>query len=457
MKKETGDNIQRKNRYKGAVIGLSIATGVLGLSTLGLGIAYGMMNTQATEYSLQLENIYKKNYFELVDSVNTADMKISKLLASGDEEYQAKMLGELSQSAKEMQASVAMLPLSNDNIMTSVRFINQMSGYAQVLQEKVDKGGSLTESDKEVLSQMHDALTEMKRYLNRMSTEMLNGYSILEASSRMNGDYDEFSTDFAQIKTEGSDYPTMIYDGPFSDSVVNQKIKGLSGKEISKEDAYKKIDDVFKNVSNIKYQGQTDGRFNTYNFNLQDSDGQTIYVQVTKIGGNILTVSGGIESDSKNISFDQAEKIALDFAKANGIENVEIVWSQELKSQAYFNIAPKLSGIILYPDLVKVKVDMEHGNVIGYDAITYFTNHTGRTLSQPSISRDDARAKIDGSFNIVNERIVLAPLDYNREVVCHEFECEREGATYYIYINASTGVEENILKVVETDDGSKLM
>ncbi|MGN1200736.1 MAG: PepSY1/2 domain-containing protein [Candidatus Caccovivens sp.] len=457
MKKEKNDNIQRKNRYKGAVIGLSIATGVLGLSTLGFGIAYGVMNAQAMEYSIQLENIYKKNFYELVDSVNTADTNISKLLASDDETYQAKMLGEVSQSAKEMQSSVAMLPLSSDNILTTVRFVNQMSGYTQILQKKVDEGGTLTEQDIKVLNQMHDALTEMKLYLNRMSTEMINGYSILEASSRMNGDYDEFSSDFAQIKTEGSDYPTMIYDGPFSDSVVNQQVKGLSGEEISKEDAYKKVDDVFKNVSNIKYQGQTDGKFNTYNFNLQDSDGQTIYVQVTKIGGHILTVSGGVESDNKTISFEQAEKIALDFAKANGIENVDVVWSEELKSQAYFNIAPKLNNMILYPDLVKVKVDMEHGNVVGYDAITYFTNHTGRTLSQPSISQADARAKIDNSFEIKNERVVLAPLDYNREVVCYEFECERGGATYYIYINASTGAEENILKVVETDDGSKLM
>lgn len=443
--------------YKNAVIGLTIATSILGASTLGLGIAYGITQSQASSYSLELENIYKKNYYELVDSVNTVDTKISKLLASDNEDYKAKTLNEISQGAKEMQSNIAALPLSGDNVLQSVRFINQMSGYTQILEEKMAKGGTLTESDLQTLSDLHDSLTEMKRYLNRMSQKMMYGYNIMEASSRINGDADEFTLDFAQIKADDTDYPTMIYDGPFSDSVVNQKVKGLSGNEMSKEEVYKNIDGIFKNVSNLKYQGQTNGKFATYNYTMLNSDNQKLFVQATKIGGNILTVSGNVDSTTKNITSEQAEKIATDFAEANGVKKATVVWKEELNSQSYFNIAPKQNGIIIYPELVKVKVDMENGDVIGYDAITYFTNHTERNLSGNVMDSELAKVNIDSSFTVVGSRLVLAPLDYNREVLCHEFECERNGSTYYIYFNASTGIEENILKVVKTEDGSKLM
>ena len=447
----------KKRSYKNAVIGLSIATGVLGLSTLGFGIGYGISMSQANSYSLQLENIYKKNYYELVDTVNTADMNISKLLASNNQDYQAKMLSDVAQGAKEMQSNIASLPLSSDNIVESVRFINQMSGYAQVLQEKLASGGELTESDLSTLNDMHESLTEMKKYLNQMSERMIYGYNILSESSRINGYYDNFSLDFAQIQSDDTQYPTMIYDGPFSDSVVNQKVKGLQGSEISKEEAYKIVDSFFKNIASLQYQGQTNGKFNTYNFSILNTDNQKIYVQVTKIGGKILTVSGNVESDVKNIDYQQAEKIALDFAKENGIEDATVVWHEELNDQTYFNIAPKQKNIILYPDLVKVKIDLENGNVIGYDAMSYWLNHTDRALSSASVSVEVAKANVDSSFEVKNERLVLAPLDYNREVLCWEFECERNGATYYIYINANTNVEENILKVVKTSDGSKLM
>ncbi|MDE6583196.1 MAG: germination protein YpeB [Clostridia bacterium] len=77
--------------YKGAVIGLTIATSILGASTLGLAIGLGVSAGMTNEYATQLENMYQKNYYELVDNVNSADTSMSKLLASNTSSYQAKM------------------------------------------------------------------------------------------------------------------------------------------------------------------------------------------------------------------------------------------------------------------------------------------------------------------------------------------------------------------------------
>ena len=64
---------------------------------------------------------------------------------------------------------------------------------------------------------------------------------------------------------------------------------------------------------------------------------------------------------------------------------------------------------------------------------------------------------ISDDFEIKKERLTLSPLDFNREVLCFELECVKGNATFYFYINAQTGTQENILKVVETSDGNKLM
>ena len=446
----------KKNRAKNGVIaGLAVATAVLGAMTIGFGSAYAVKNSQANDYSAQLEGVYKKNYYELVDNANTCDTNISKLLASSDEKYRAKMLNELSQSAREMQMSISALPLSSESVVECVKFINQMSGYTETLEKKISQGGTLTNEDLAVLDEMHKTLNEMKEFLNDMSARMLSGYSIIGSHRKTNGNFDEFSLEIVQI--DPTDYPTMIYDGPFSDSVVNQEIKGLEGGEISKDEAYKRVDELVGNVSNIKYLGKTEGRFSTFNFGVENSDSQKLFVQVTEKGGHILTISGHNISQTNNIDRERAEKIALNFAEKNGIENAVVVWSQELYSQMYFNLAPKQDGVVLYPDLVKVKVDLEKGNVVGYDAISYYTNHTKRDISSPQIDVETARKQIGNEFEIKNERIVLSPLDYNREVLCWEFECVNENTTFYFYVNALTGEQENILKVVETSDGNKLM
>lgn len=440
-------------RFKSAVVGLSLAVAILGATTLGLGVAYGVTQDKVDAYGTQLESVYQKNYYELVDNVNNADMEMSKLLNASSSTYQKKMLTEIADASKNMQNNIALLPLTGDDVLESVSFVNQLSGYTTILEEKLANGESLSQDDLATLQELHMALISMKDNLNRISMDMRNGYSILKASNEMDGDLNSFTVDFNQIKANDVDYPTMIYDGPFSDSVVNQKVKGLSGKEITEEEAGEVLGKVFKNISYYKYNGRTEGKFQTYNFDVITSDNQELYAQVTIQGGHLLTVSGQNVSDVKNIDMATGEKIAKEFAKSNDIENPEIVWSEELNNQAYFNIAPKENGIILYPDLVKVKVDLEYGNVIGYDAISYYTNHTNRTLGSAS----DVSVSIPSGFKIVTKRLVLAPLDYNREVLCYEYQCEKEGITYYFYFNAKTGVEENILKVVETTDSSKLM
>jgi len=40
-------------------------------------------------------------------------------------------------------------------------------------------------------------------------------------------------------------------------------------------------------------------------------------------------------------------------------------------------------------------------------------------------------------------------------VLCHEFKCAaKDGRKYIVYINALTGMEENILLVMESENGT---
>ena len=460
MKKKDSKKEEHRSNKKGmkaAIITLSITTGLLGLSTIGFGIGYGVMQSRADNYGTNLENVYQKNFYDLVDSVNNAEIKLSKVINSSQSAYQRRLLTEISQNTTAAEVSIAALPLSQGDINDNIRMINQISGYTSTLADKLAGGESLTASEMATLQEIYQNVLTMKTELNKFARKIQAGYNILDNSMNLDTGSD-FSIQMAQLHDVNIDYPTMIYDGPFSDSVVNSSVKGLSGNKVSREDASKNISETFKNIISVSHEGDTNGRFETYNFRVKNSDEQTLYIQVSQIGGHILTVSGASANNSaQNIEMEDAEKIALEFAKNNGVENPNIVWKDNIKNDAYFNIAPLQNGVVLYPDLVKVKVDLNSGTVIGYDATTYFTNHTKRSLPGASVGFADVRGEVPKQFTIVGERKVLAPLDYNREVLCYEFECINSEDTFYFYFNASTGEEENILKVINTDDGSKLL
>ena len=449
---------KREKSKRRTITALSVALGAFAAATLGLSVAYGVSMKKEQNYSAQLENVYQKNLYDLVESVNNTETKLSKVLASDDKDFQNKTLVEVAHNTELAQQSISGLPISQGEISDSVSFINKVGGYTTTLAKKLAKGGSLTSEEKKTLFDIQTSIKGMKERINDFIFNNQEGYSILDESMNLIGDKNSFTIQISKIKDENLDYPTMIYDGPFSDSQTNIDIKGLKGEKVDQNEAYDSILKCFNGISEHEYEGEINSKIETYNFKLLTTTDHTLYAQVTKIGGNVITVSGtsgfvGMD----NIDMDAAKDLAVSFAQINGIENPECVWSDVLENEAYLNIAPVVDGVILYPDLVKVKIDLTTGVVIGYDASTYFTNHTQRLLPRPTITTDDARNVLPDGYNFEEGRLVLAPLEYSREVLCYEFKGENEGDTYYFYINAQTGKEENILKVIETNDGAKLM
>ena len=100
------------------------------------------------------------------------------------------------------------------------------------------KSSAISASERETLNALHRAVSDIKYSLANMSGKIANGYSIsVNSVKNEKQDFTDFTQLFQSIKSSGEDYPTMIYDGPFSDSVVSKEIKGLSGNEISKDEA----------------------------------------------------------------------------------------------------------------------------------------------------------------------------------------------------------------------------
>lgn len=444
------DNKNRKKTIKA----LTVATAVLGLATVGLGIGYAVEKNNADNYKSSLENVYKSNFYSLVDSVNNLDNKLSKTINSSSSSYQRKTLLEASKNASEAEMNVASLPLNQIDTNETISMINQISGYTSTLAEQLLER-NLTEGEKSTLEEIEQSVRQLKIQLNELARKLNSNYSIIDATKN-NDTINDFSSNFSFYSNNVS-YPSMIYDGPFSDSVVNQEIKGLKGDRISKDDGKRNIEKYFKNTIEIEYEGQTTGKFETFNYRIKNSMNEMLYVQVSQIGGYILTISGAGENGTQGIDEISAERIALNFAQENGIENGDVVWKDTIENDTYFNIAPTENGIVLYPDLVKVKINLTNGTIVGYDATSYFTNHTNRNLSKGNIIYSQVSGKVPSQFELIKSRNVLAPLDYNREVLCIEIEARDYEDTYYFYFNDRSGELENVLKVIKTDNGNLLM
>lgn len=447
-KENSNKSMNRKN-----IIILSVFVAVLGIMTIMFAVLYAVNKTNYENTSVNLENIYQRSFYDLVDNINNTEVKMGKLLSSSDSEYNKKLLDEIHSNANNAQSNLSYLPISMNGISDTIKFINQVDGYTKTLIQ----GEKLSAKNVETLSELYDSIAGIKEKLNDMSDQIIKGYSISVHSRDSKSDYTEFTQLMQTTKAGDVDYPTMIYDGPFADTVLNKEIKGLTFAEISEKEAKEKASELYKN-SKISFAGETNGKFTTYDYNISLATGIDGYAQFTQKGGRLLTLSSYSDSDKVNYSKEQAIEIAKEFAVSQGINDVECVWSDVVSNDAYINLAPIVDGVIYYSDLIKVKVDLNSGLVLGWEATTYYTNHTTRTLPEILYTASKAKSNIDSSYNVESVKLALSPIeDCNQEVFTHEIKCTKEGSVYYFYIDIQTGATVNILKVVQTDNGNLLM
>lgn len=451
--------VKTKTRNKanvGLVIALCIVSGLLIVSS----ILWLTNMSRVNNMGLTIESVYQRNFYDLVDNVNNAEVKMSKVLASGNDNYSRKLLGEISKNANSASYNLSNLPISINGIDETKTFINQVSGYTGTLCDKLDKGQSLTSAELDTLENIYNSMILLKNNLGEFSDKyMAKGFNIFANGNLLDGDYNNFTLKIQGIKGSDVEYPTMIYDGPFADGQLNKEPKGLSGNLVAVDYAKQVIKKQYKQLSDndIVYRTETTGRFKTFDFDVKINDNIILYVQVTKTAGKILTVSGYGDSNEREMTLSDAIAKAKTIANEQTGVTFDCVWSDVVSGDAYINLAPVENGIVLYPDLIKVKIDLASGEMIGYSASSFYTNHVERSLPSATFEKTSADAKIPSGYQVEMSRLCLAPIEYGEEVLCYEYKCLKDDVTYYIYINANNGTIENILRVVQTNDGNKLM
>ena len=159
------------------------------------------------------------------------------------------------------------------------------------------------------------------------------------------------------------------------------------------------------------------------------------------------------EVTEEKISINDAKKSGIKFLNKLGMENLKDTYYLKIGNMAIINYAAIQDDIIIYPDLVKVKVALDTGDILSVEAQGYTFNHRVREDITPSISIEEAKLKINKDINIMSEQLSIIPTDSKNEVLVYEFKGKIEDREFLVYVNAKTGLEEKILIILDTPGG----
>lgn len=448
------DNL-KKNYIYGILIILIIA--VIALVVL--------LNKQKKEYTIMAENQYNLAFYELVDYMDDVENYLAKSIISSSAENGAKTLMHVWREANLAQVYLAQLPISSNELSNTSKFLNQVSEYSYSLGTKCINKKDITEEEMNNLEELYNYSKDLKSTLNQLLNDMgNNSISWKELTKDANTAFaqqvDNLSaTSFSNLDENFGEYEGLIYDGAYSEHIENAEKKGLVGDEISEEEA-KKIAKEFVSedrIEEINSNGLIEnGNIVVYEFAIKIKDGDDnnpLNIAISKIGGHIVLMNYNRQVVEEKISQEEANKIGQDFLSTRGIENMKATYYLKQGGAVTVNYAYEQGGVVIYPDLIKVKIALDNGEILGMETTGYLNNHEVRNIPQVKISEQEARKKLNKNLEITSSGLAIIPTEWRTEIFCYEFKGKVNDTDFLVYINAETGAEENILVIIDTPNG----
>ncbi len=412
------------------------------------------------------ENVYNMAFYELVDYVQNVETYLAKSLISSTPEHGAETLTNVWREANLAQAYLSQLPIESQELENTERFLNQVSDYSYSLSRKNIYNDSLTEEDLKNLRDLHSYSVELENTLNQLSDDINSGrvkwnelnnkgqvaFAQQVSTSSLDG--------FSNLEENFHEYSGLIYDGAFSEHLTGAEKKGLTGEDIDEEAAKQKTIEFIgnNNIKEIESLGFSENAtIPEYNFSVKASSEDNISISVSKKGGHIVYMNSNRDVNTEIISQEEANEKGKQFLSNHGYKDMKETYYLKQDGIVTINYAYTENNVVVYSDLIKVKIALDNGEVLGLETTGYLNNHTKRDTTKVKISKEEAKKTLNKDLNIQSEGLAIIPTEFKTEILCYEFKGKVEDKEFLVYVNAENGREEDILIVTNTPNGTLTM
>lgn len=413
----------------------------------------------AMKYRTQLEYGYERSLNQLSEHLNNIEITLTKGTYSGTAAGAADFAMNLWSEAGAAKTCLSALPTYGSELDGTYKFLSQVGEYSLSLAKKMSLSGTITNDERENLAKLSKHAKTLSLQVSDLCTQMNEGGMWSDRVEKVVKGYEEEGEDLLQsgmteMEQGFTDYPTLLYDGPFSDHIERAEPLYLKDKVEVNVNSAKKVASKVTGLDDAVFEKgeDTKGKIPCYNF-----VGNGITVSVTKIGGDCSYMLNTREIDQNNItlSYDQCIKNAKDYIERMDMGAFDESYYSVNEGVCVINFAYLENNVTCYTDLVKVGVAMDNGEIVSFNAQGYIMNHHKRQVTTPAYTEEDAKKVLSPLLNVVNSKLAIIPLDTMEERICYEFYCTADDNNeILVYVNANTLQEEDIKILIKGDGGT---
>lgn len=417
------------------------------------------------EIRQELDNQYNRAFYEMIGYVNNVEVLLMKSLITSTPEKTASVLQEAWRQANLAQTNLGQLPVSQPVLANTSKFLTQVGDLAYTLNNQNMNKKPLSNEQYKTIEQLQGFAVSLGKSLNDLQNQIAGGrIKWGELANKGTPLFSKTSSNLSMQQIESidktfQDYPRLIYDGPFSDHLVTAEPRGVTGDVLDAEQAKQRVTDFFgrDKVNSVEFTDKVDtDPIKTYTYKVlfkNVPEDQTASVSVTQKGGHVLWMIYNRPVPNEALNMEQVKEAGRKFLESRGYKNMVDTYYLKEDNMATVNFAYKQDDVVVYSDLIKVKIALDNGEIVGMESKGYLSAHTARTIPEPKITAEEARGKITARMDISSSGLAIIPTNFKTEIFCYEFKGKLNNRDFLVYINAENGSEENVLMIIDTPNG----
>lgn len=413
---------------------------------------------RAERLEVRASNSYNRAFYSLTDSIREIDSSLEKIMLAVSPTQISALASDIYSECSAAISSISQLPESEDMLFPVLKFLSQSGDYTAYISAKVTDSGEISDEEFQNLKELAHHAEIVNNEISRMAESLAHGTFSYEAPKK-NVAYalDElnYTGGMEKIYKEFVNYPTLIYDGPFSEHQKTDSPRALIGKDSVTQSEALEIATLYlgeERSQNLTVTGEKNYDIESYMISKETEDRQ-ISIEITKKGGMPLWFLDSREVGGENLTIDEAKTFGAKYLRSMGYNSMEESYYEKNGSTVTINYAFKQDEIIAYPDLIKLKIALDNGEIVGFESKGYISSHHVRPSFGDIISAREAQEKISPHLLVKSVRLAYIPKENGSEILCYEFSGEFNDRKFLIYLNAKTGKDEKILMLIENENG----
>ena len=405
-----------------------ITTITLGVAAVMLLIALNASQRRTAAAELALAENTLAALAEAASEMEVLTLTLDKLLVTSSQRQMARLLAQIALSADRVQVSLSALPDEQGQQAAVLAYLSRLSHLCQTSLADLAEGDLPDPETRATLTDMRTGLDLLHAELYIAQGEVSRG-------------------------TDAAALPASLVTAPPT-ALELSSYKALPSAEISLGQAMQTAKDFVgvNRVTAVSHAPDTTGALPAFGITVQTRDVQ-LNLEVTRQGGKVLLMAPETADFPIRKTVEECTAAALAFLHKQGFAQMEAPYYQVYDGLCVLTCVYVQNGVLVWPDRVLVQIRMDTAEVVGIEARSYWKNHIPRRLQSPLLTEREALSSLTDASAVSAARLCLLPSE-NQERLCWQFTLSLSDGTYIAYIDAMTGEELHLEKVMQLEAGA---